>query len=454
MSSNYGSRVIGELSSFISTSGDINLPNNVIIATKHHILDTLVSIVYGSKLKPGLAAKNFAENQKGVEEAQVIGTPIITSAINAAMVNGIMAHADETDDFDPRYRIHPGASIVPAALAMAEREKASGMNFLKGVVAGYDIACRIIRSLGADSLTKAGRSTHSVGNVFGAAVAAASILKLEPESVRYVLSYTAQQASGTLYWARDEEHIEKGFLFGGMPARNGVTAAIFGQLGFTGVRDAFSGENNFFTCSSPDSKPELLLKGLGSQFEIMNVYIKKFPVGGPIQAAIDALLLLIKKHGIKASDVQRISVNVPSSRVVDDRDMPDINLQYLLSTVLIKGKLTIEDAHSFKRMHLPEITELKKRITLTDDPGLSTSGAMRQAKVEIVTVKGYSFSELVTQVRGSPQNPMTTEEIEDKSLDLLIPILGEMRSHELIERVMNLEQIRSMRELRLLLSIS
>ncbi|HEX9896249.1 MAG TPA: MmgE/PrpD family protein [Dehalococcoidales bacterium] len=453
MYSNYSPDITGELSSYISRSGDTELPDEVITKAKHHILDTLSSIVYGSRLKPGQIAKKFAENQKGIEEAQVIGTPIITSAIHAAMVNGIMAHADETDDFDPRYRIHPGASIVPAALAISEREAADGMSFLKGVVVGYEIGCRIVQTLGPDGLTRVGRSSHSIGNNFGAAVAAASVLRLKSDLVRYVLSYTAQQASGMLYWARDEEHIEKGFLFGGMPARNGVTAAIFGQLGFTGVKDSFSGENNFFVCTSPESKPELLLKGLGSQYEIMNVYIKKFPVGGPIQAALDALLILIKKHGIKASDVHSISVRVPSSRVVDNRDMPDINLQYLLATVLIEGTLTTEAAHSYERMNSSEVAEVKKRITLTDDPSLSIPGAMRQAKVEIVTFGGLRFNEHVTQVRGSPQNPMTTKEVEEKSLDLSIPVLGETRSHKLIEQIWNLEQVRNMRELRPLLTV-
>lgn len=452
MNTKYSPDITGELSSYVAKSSDIELSNEVITKAKHHILDTISSIVYGSRLKPGQLAKKFAENQRGIEEAQVIGTPIITSAINAAMVNGIMAHADETDDFDPRYRIHPGASIIPAALAMSEREAIDGISFLKGVVVGYEIECRIIQALGPDSLTKAGRSTHSIGNNFGAAVAAASILRLQADSVRYVLSYAAQQASGMLYWARDEEHIEKGFLFGGMPARNGVTAAILGQLGFTGVKDSFSGENNFFVCTSPEAKPELLLAGLGNQYEIMNVYIKKFPVGGPIQAALDALLLLIKKHRVKASDIKNISVHVPSSRVVDNRDMPDINLQYLLATVLIEGTLTTEAAHSYERMNAPEIIELKKRITLADDPSLSTPGAMRQAKVEIITIGGSKFNEHVTQVRGSPQNPMTTKEVEEKSLDLLIPVLGETRSHKLIEKIWNLEKVHNMRELRPLLT--
>jgi 2-methylcitrate dehydratase PrpD len=451
MSPDQNCDITGELSTYISKSSSLEIPAEVILKAKHHILDTLASIVYGSRLKPGQAAIKFAAQQKGVAEALVVGTPIITSAIDAAMVNGIMAHADETDDFDPRYRIHPGASIVPSALAMSERESADGMCFLRAIVIGYEISCLIIQALGPESLANAGRSTHGIGNNFGAAAAAASILKLKPESIRYVLSYAAQQASGMRYWDRDEEHIEKGFLFGGMPARNGVTATIFAQMGFTGVKDAFTGNNNFFVCSSPEAKPELLLKYLGRQYEIMNVYIKKFPVGGPIQAALDALLLLIKKHNLKVNDVSKINVRVPSSRVVDNNNMPDINLQYLLAVTLIDGTLRSEAAHSYERVNAPEVVEVKKLVNLIDDPGLSIPGAMRQASVEIVTVDGSRFDEKVAQVRGSPQNPMTTKEVEEKALDLLIPVLGESRSYKLIKQVLNIEKVHDMRELRLLL---
>jgi 2-methylcitrate dehydratase PrpD len=454
MSPENNSDITGELSSLISRSGDFAFPEEVLIKTKHHILDTLSSIVYGSTLKPGQVAISFAKKQKGVKEAQVISTPIITSAINAAMVNGIMAHADETDDFDPRYRIHPGASVIPAALAIAEREAADGLSFLKGVLIGYEFECRLIQALGADSMTKAGHSTHSIGNNFGAAIAASSILKLEPDLIRYLLSYTAQQASGMLYWARDEEHIEKGFLFGGMPARNAVTSAIFVQAGFTGVKDSFSGDNNLFKCLSPDAKPELLLKAFDSRCEIMNVYIKKFPVGGPIQAALDALLNLVKKHGIKAGNTKSINVRIANSRVVDNREMPDINLQYLFASVLLEGTLTANAAHSYDRMNTPEIIEQKQKISLIDDPSLSVPGAMRQAKVEIIKTDGSVFTEHVSQVRGSPQNLMTTKEVEEKSLDLLVPVLGKTRAHKLIDSIWNIEKISNMRELRPLLSIT
>jgi 2-methylcitrate dehydratase PrpD len=453
MPSDLNRDITSEVSSYIANSGKLPLPEAVITKTKHHILDTIASITFGSTLKPGQVAKKYAESRRAeIAEAQVIGTSILSSAVEAALINGIMAHADETDDFDPRCRIHPGAAIIPAALAIAEAEHADGMAFLRGVVVGYDVGCRILLALGPDNLARENRVSFGIGGSFGAAAAASSILGLTEFQVRYALSYTAQQASGMPYWARDEEHIEKAFLFGGMPARNGATAAALVRAGFTGVRDSLSGESNFFFSISPDSRPELLLQGIGSQYEIMNVYIKKFPVGGPIQAALDALLLLIERYKLKPTDIETIIVHVPSSRVVDSRNMPDINLQYLVATTMLEAKLTTEAAHSYERMNNPDILEMKRRVLLKEDTSLSVPGAMRQARVEIADRDGNTFKEHVVHVRGAAQNPMTTLEVEEKCHELLEPVIGTRSTRQLIKRIRNLENVQDMRELRPLLS--
>ncbi|MFH0847381.1 MAG: MmgE/PrpD family protein [Chloroflexota bacterium] len=446
--------VIEAVSTYIVRSGDAELPAAVVEKAKHHILDTLAAIVTGSKLKPGRFAKKYARSQAGVKEAQVIGSRTVTSAINAALANGIMAHADETDDSHPKSNTHPGCGIVPTALAMSERGETDGMSFLRGVVAGYDIGCRMTQTLGVDDLHRMHRSTHTIGNTFGAAAAAASVARLNAHQVRYVLSYTAQQASGVNYWARDAEHIEKAFVFGGLPARNGVTSAILVESGFTGVEDAFSGEDNFFEAFSPSPKPQLLTEGLGSRYEIIFTNIKRFPVGSPIQAALDALLLLIKKHGIKAGDVKTITVRLPAygARVVDNRDMPDISLQYILAVTLLDGSLTFETAHSYKRMRDPAVLGIEKLITLVDDPELTAAKIMRQGIVEITTQDGAMFKEHVVSVRGTAENPMTREEVEEKSLDLMTPVLGKDRAMGLIQRIWHLEQVKNIRELRSLLS--
>ncbi|MFC1957705.1 MmgE/PrpD family protein [Chloroflexota bacterium] len=446
--------MIEKVSYYIAKSGVRELPPEVVEKAKHHILDTLAAIVSGSELKPGQIVKKYIRSQSGAKEAQVIGARTVTSAINAAFANGIMGHADETDDSHPGSNTHPGCGIVPAALAMSEREQSNGMNFLRGVVAGYDIGCRITPVLGVDYLHQMYRCTHSIGNVFGAAVAAASVAQLVTNQVRQVLSYTAHQASGVNYWARDAEHVEKAFVFGGMPARNGVTSAVLVQSGFTGVEDAFSGDNNFLEAFSPNPKPHLLSEGLGSHYEIMFTNIKRFPVGSPIQAALDALLLLIKKHKITSSDIKSIVVRLPEygAKIVNNKDMPDINLQYILSVALLDGGLNFEAAHSYKRMNDPAVLEVKKLINLVDDPELTTAKIMRQGIVEIITKDDSLLREHVVSVKGTSENPMTREEIEEKSKDLMIPVLGKNHALEIIERIWNLEKVRNTREFRPFLS--
>jgi len=449
-----GERVIQEVSSYIAESGGVQLPAAVVKKAKHHILDTLGAIVCGSNLKPGQLAKKFVKNQEGVKEAQVAGSQIITSAINAAFAMGIMAHADETDDSHERAGIHPGAGVVPAALAVSEREGVDGLRFLKGVVAGYDIACRITQALGVENIWKRALSLHAIGSNFGAAAAASSILGLKGDLVRYVLDYTGQQDSGKYYWVRDTEHIEKAFVFGGMGARNGVTSAILVQSGFTGVTDIFSGEKNYFESFSPGVKPELLMEGLGSRYEILFTDIKKFSVGSPIQAPLDALLMLKQRHGLTVHNVESIIARVPDDRVdmVRDREMPDVDLKYILAVALLDGDVTFEAAHSYPRMSDPSVREVRKRITLAGDAGLRTAKIKRGGIIEITTKDGTQLREHVELVRGRPGNPMSDEEMEKKCTDLMKPVLGEARTKNLIEQIWNLEKVKNVRDLRPYLS--
>ena len=378
------------------------------------------------------------------------GTSIKTSAINAALANGIMGHAAEVDDFQSTSLTHAGIAVVPAALAVAEKEGVDGLRFIKGVVAGYDICCRIPHAIGLANMEKIGLASHSVSGTFGAATAAASIMGLDEQAVRYVLSYAVQQASGSLNWLRDRDHVEKAFVYGGMPARNGTTAAVFARLGFTGVHDPFSGRPNYLYFFSRDaSKPKILIDGLGTYFEIMHNVLKKYSVGGPIQAPVDGLLLLMEKHHWTSKDIAGISVYLSNESmvVVNNRDMPNVNLQYILAAALLDGKISYETTMSHERMKEPAIQELKKLVKLIHEPRFDDPQLKRQAMVEVTTKEGQTWSEQVTAVRGTPGNPMTGQEVEAKCLDLIGPVLGSRQSGKLIEKIRYLEQIINMQEL-------
>ena len=171
------------LADYISTSQEHALPHAVAEKVKHHVLDTLAAAISGAQLPAGRAALRFANAERGTETATVITSPQLTTAINAAFTNAMMAHADETDDTHQKGRLHPGATVVPVSLAAAEAFGRSGMDMMRAVALGYDVAVRVNLSLGADFLLDKRHSTHSVGAIFGGTAAAAALAGLPAEKV-------------------------------------------------------------------------------------------------------------------------------------------------------------------------------------------------------------------------------------------------------------------------------
>ena len=447
------SPVMRELSVYIASALRKTLPSVVVEKTKHHILDTIAAMISGSRLAPGKKAIGYVRTLGGVKEACVIGSKIVTTAVNAALANGMLAHADETDDSHAPSLTHPGCGIVPAALAMAERERRNGTALIRAVALGYDLGCRLTQSLDAYQFREDGHSTHSFGPMFGAAAAAGALAGLRERQVRHLLSFTAQQASGISCWMRDGEHIEKAFDFGGMPARNGVAAATMVAHGFTGVDDVFAGERNFFVAYGRAPDPAVLIRGLGDNYEVMNTNIKRWSVGSPIQAPLDSLIALIREHGVKPNDVERVTVRVAhqGANTVDNRAMPDICMQHMCAVMLIDGKVTFASSHDEKRMRDRKVLALRSRIELRGDDGLSAAMPSRQGIVEITLIDGRELSHHTKAVRGSAENPMTRAEVDEKCYDLMVPIIGKTRARKLCDAVWHLEQCRDVRSLRPLL---
>src|SRR5262245_59699837 len=148
--------VTARLARYMVAARDRPLPSEVVQAAKHRILDTLGAIVSGAQLKPGEMALRYVQTLGGSSEASVPATLVRTSATNAALAAGMFAHADETDDFEPITKAHPGCAVVPGAMAVAERDNRSGEELLRGVTLGYDLCCRFLMALGPDHV----RSTH------------------------------------------------------------------------------------------------------------------------------------------------------------------------------------------------------------------------------------------------------------------------------------------------------
>jgi 2-methylcitrate dehydratase PrpD len=244
-----------------------------------------------------------------------------------------------------------------------------------------------------------------------------------------------------------------------MPARNGVASAAMVSSGFSAVEDVFSGERNFYIAFDETQRigrapePQTLIRGLGKTYEIMNTNIKRWSVGSPIQAPLDALLELIRKHKLKADMVDKVTVRVAhqGANTTDNRNMPDICMQHLCAIMLIDGIVTFKSSHDEKRMKNKQVLALRRRITLLGDDALTRAMPSRQGIVEVHLKDGRMLRNHVKAVRGTADNPMTRAEVDEKCFHLMAPILGPARARKLCDAVWSIEKTGNVSKLRALL---
>jgi 2-methylcitrate dehydratase PrpD len=443
-----------ELSAYMSAAAGRALPDEVVEKTKRHVLDTLAAMISGSELLPGRTALQFARAYGGREVATVVASNFLCGPIEAAFTNGILAHADETDDSHSPSQSHPGCAVVPAALAAGERFGIGGLQFLRAVALGYDIGTRFTMTLGGQQFeVNSHWSTHSISPMFGAAAAASCAASLNAQQMRWMLGYTAHQSSGLGAWNRDSDHIQKAFHFGGMTARNGVTAALLVQAGWTGVDDILSGKDNFFAAYNPHADPAGLIDKLGERYEVVRTNIKKWPVGSPIQAALDAIEALRKQRPFEASEVKQVSVRLATAEaaIVNNREIPDICLQHMVAVMLLDKTVSFASAHDKERLKDPAALRERAKVQLFPDEELERLMPLRVAIVDIVLADGAHLTQRVDNVRGTPENPMTRAEVVAKATDLIAPILGKAKCSELVEKIFHLESVDDILQLRPLL---
>ena len=451
------SEIMQQLSAYMAAAATRALPEQVSEKAKQHILDTFAAMISGSGLIPGRAALEFARAYGGKQVATVVASNIVCGPIEAAFANGVLAHSDETDDSHGPSRSHPGVSTVPAGFAAGEEYAISGAQFVRAVTLGYDIGTRVSMSLGGPSyqaLTH--RSTHGTAACFCAGAAAACAASLNEEQMRLMLDYTAQQTSGIGAWSRDAAHMEKAFLFAGKPASVAVLAATLIRAGWSGVEDIFSGSDNFYEALAPrengtiKADPAALVDKLGERYEIVRTNIKKWTVGSPIQAPLDALAGFFKQRSFSADDVKKVTVRIATdeANTVSNRDIPDICMEHMVAVMLLDKTVTFATVHDKARMKDPAVLRQRAKVEVLADPRIDARRPRREAIAELTFNDGTELTQWVRDVRGTAENPMTREEVVDKARDLIAPVLGTAVTTTLINKLLALETLRDVRELR------
>ncbi len=443
------------LAAYITGARTAKMPEEHIELGRQHILDTLASIVACRDLEPSKLARKYVAAQGGAPRngATILGTREKATLIDAAFASAMTAHAAEINDFIPSAFVQPGPAIVGSAMAIAETRNLSGDALLRAVIVGYELAGRVPKAVGVDNLRKAGIANHGVGPVFGAAAASASLMGIPENRIGDLLTYCAQQASGSWQWLMDVEHIEKAFVFAGMGARNGLQAALMVEAGFRGVRDSFDNPEGWLRAgafAAGDAKPAYLTEKLGERTELKETAFKRYPVGGPTQPAIHGMYELLPK--IDRASVSEVRVEMPGRwQAFRDAAMPALNLRYTLSLMLIDGKLDFVSAQSLERMaNDTQVRAMMERITIAHDPAQEAAAGQprtESARLIVTQASGQKHEIYVPYVVGFPSHPMSREEVEGKALGLMSPRLGATRTKQLIERVRSIESMSSVGDL-------
>lgn len=432
------------LSAYITGARSAAIPDEFRALARLHILDTLASIVACRDLEPAALARKFALAQSGdarKNAATILGTHDRAALMDAVFASAMAGHGAEINDFIPSAFVQPGPSIVSAALALAEQRDLSGDAVLRAVICGYELAGRIPKALGIDNLRRAGVANHGIGPVFGTAAAAASLMGLPETRISDVLTYCAQQASGSWQWLLDVEHIEKSFVFAGMGARAGLNAALMVEAGFRGVRDALDNPGGWMRAGAfagGDANRGYLVDGLGERTELVHTAYKRFPVGGPTQPAVEGLLKLLPE--IDRDAVGRIVISMPGRwQAFRDAAMPALNLRYLFSIILLDGRLDFVAAQSLERMHNDSaVKALMTKIDVQHDSAQEApkgSPRTESARIEVTLTDGTRKEIYVPYVLGFPSHPMGKADVEAKALELMAPCLGDARARDVIAQI-------------------
>ena len=429
-----------------------DLPGKVIHKTKQLILDQLGCQVAGSTLPWTRQAYEFAVEYKNAkEESTIVNHGFKTSAQDAAFVNGSFGHGFLGDDADSVCFAHFGSIIIPAALAMGEREKVNGKQFIRAVVLGYEVASRI----GAAGLGAMIRGFHPgpIFGPFGSAVAAGAILDFSEDEFLQALAVAGSLSSGLMEYSISGGTINR--LHSGIASQNGIRAALLAQRNVTGPATILEGERGVLRAFSGECSLSEITGGLGESFRVLLIELKNHCCCGSSSAIFDAVSKMKSEHKIRWEEVEKIVVDVSpdtfklTGSIVEPGDITSaqFSARFGVALGMIKGRNSLKE-YSEENLKDTDVLALASKTELILDEALCKHpGTNNPAKVTIRQKNGAVYSQTVYAAKGSILNPMTGEEVRQKFRDFASGILPPGKIKGIINMVSELDSIEDITEL-------
>jgi 2-methylcitrate dehydratase PrpD len=436
-----------------------SIPAEVLDRAKACVLDTLAVCLYGST-KPWSHTVTGLIHDSGLRgRSTVLGTKFSRQPAQATLANGVMAHAFELDNVrQPGAGVHPGATSFVPALAMAEDKRADGKSLLSAFVAGCEVMSRIGVAAG-NSLERRGFHAPGLTGTFGAAVAAGRLLRLDEHKMANALGIAASYSGGLIEFSRCREGAMVKRLHLGKAAEGGVTAALLASKGFAGPESVLEGKFGF--CQTYSDSPQLssLTYRLGSEFESMNICIKRCACHINAHAPIEALQQLREQFNFRPGDVREIRVGGIEKLVTHhaiyrptDLMMAQYSIPFCIALTLYADP---SDPESFNQTQLKNknILRLMRKVHLQLDREIERRGWDRAARVTVVLNNQERHSALMIHFKGTPDNPLSRSEVENKARKLTAGLLPPRRLARLVETVDHLDKVNDVSQLGALLKV-
>jgi 2-methylcitrate dehydratase PrpD len=437
-----------ELARFGAAVALPGLPVEVVGRARLLVLDLIGSIVRGRHDAESTAPLLGAARALGLGagHAGVFGDPCRWIPAGAAFLNSAFGHSLGFDDTHGAASLHPGAVVIPAAIAAGEMAGASGAEVLAGIVAGYEVTCRVALALPVHAHSERGFHPTATCGTFGAATAAGRVLGLDAAGIESALGIALSQTSGSLQFLVNGAWTKRFQV--GWAAMSGLVAATLAAEGFRGAAAALEGPFGFLRTHAPEPQPERAVQGLGTTFELMRTAIKPYPSCRYGHAGIDAALALRAAHDLRPEQISSVTyglsqagvqrIGEPAAKKADPQSVADaqVSAPFGIACALATGAMEWD---SYRLLHDPSIRGLMPKVRCVHDAGTASLGPM--AGRLTVVARGETFTRLVTTPIGEPENFPSVEDVRRKFEALAMPVLGAERTNRLADAVLALDTL-------------
>jgi 2-methylcitrate dehydratase PrpD len=440
--------ITAELSQFAADIRLDRLPPAIGLRARFLLLDLVGNIVrarYDAESTPSFLAAVRAMGM-AAGNSGVFGDAARYTPAGAAFLNGALAHSLDFDDTHAAGSLHPGAPVIPAALAAGEMTGASGADVLAGIVAGYEVACRTALALPAGEHYDRGFHPTATCGAFGAAAAAARVLGLTADGVESALGTVLSQCAGSLQFLVNGAWTKRFQV--GWAACNGLMAATLVNAGFKGPCEALEGRHGFLRAYAPNPNPGRAIQNLGSEFELMATAVKPYPSCRYGHAGIDAAIALRTSNRLEPTEINAVTLGLPRAGMMLIGEPPDKKADpqnvvdgqfsgpFVIAVALATGKMGWE---SYGLLRDATVRNLLPKVTCTVDPEVEAEFPTNMSAKLTITARGENYSEKVIVPKGEPTNFLSEVELRAKFAGLTDTVLGAERSARLADAVMRID---------------